>query len=421
MLWTLIVLLLVFWVLGLAFKVAAGLIHVLLVIAVVLFLVNLISGRKARSRPSRHDRLIAAMVYLVPVGAGRFELYSEAPDDDVPAGAPPPTDGFWKRTMHRMQVRWDEAVRAARGTDESAGWVLRVCATRPCAGPPRRSPNSARCGRSAISPRRRWCIRRTSADAPTAQVARSPADRRAQPSRALAGHRFGALRRVRRLHAGPGTERARLLFRVPPDRPLICLGVARGRRSSAPPEPPRRAGAGRARPARRPAASCARVARRRDCRDAEPAAARGIFRSDRRPRPLKPARSRMLYSAFPLKLRDIAERLQVLVSKVTARSTSSASPASSRRNPARSPSSPTPGTCRCSRRRARVGASSSASLKSGDPRAPCAVLHTDDPYSAFARAVSLFAPARGRRRASIASARLRRARPSAPTCRLGRS
>jgi uncharacterized membrane protein YtjA (UPF0391 family) len=48
MLWTLIVLLLVFWMLGLAFKVAAGLIHVLLVIAVVLFLVNLISGRKAR-------------------------------------------------------------------------------------------------------------------------------------------------------------------------------------------------------------------------------------------------------------------------------------------------------------------------------------------------------------------------------------
>jgi uncharacterized membrane protein YtjA (UPF0391 family) len=48
MLWTLIVLLVVFWALGLAFKVAAGLIHVLLVIAIVLFLVNLISGRRAR-------------------------------------------------------------------------------------------------------------------------------------------------------------------------------------------------------------------------------------------------------------------------------------------------------------------------------------------------------------------------------------
>jgi hypothetical protein len=46
MLWTLIVLLLLFWVLGFAFNVAGGIIHVLLVIAVVLFLVNLISGRR---------------------------------------------------------------------------------------------------------------------------------------------------------------------------------------------------------------------------------------------------------------------------------------------------------------------------------------------------------------------------------------
>jgi hypothetical protein len=46
MLWTLIVLLLVFWALGLAFKVAAGLIHILLVIAIVLVLFNLISGRR---------------------------------------------------------------------------------------------------------------------------------------------------------------------------------------------------------------------------------------------------------------------------------------------------------------------------------------------------------------------------------------
>ncbi len=46
MLWTLIVLLLVFWLLGFAFHVAGGLIHILLVIAVVLFLVNLITGRR---------------------------------------------------------------------------------------------------------------------------------------------------------------------------------------------------------------------------------------------------------------------------------------------------------------------------------------------------------------------------------------
>jgi hypothetical protein len=46
MLWTLIVLLLLFWLLGFAFHVAGGIIHVLLVIAVVLFLVNIISGRR---------------------------------------------------------------------------------------------------------------------------------------------------------------------------------------------------------------------------------------------------------------------------------------------------------------------------------------------------------------------------------------
>lgn len=46
MLWTLIVLLLILWVLGLAFKIAAGAIHILLVVAVVLFLVNIISGRR---------------------------------------------------------------------------------------------------------------------------------------------------------------------------------------------------------------------------------------------------------------------------------------------------------------------------------------------------------------------------------------
>lgn len=45
MLWTLIVLLLIFWVLGLTFKIAAGAIHLLLVIALVLFIVNLVSGR----------------------------------------------------------------------------------------------------------------------------------------------------------------------------------------------------------------------------------------------------------------------------------------------------------------------------------------------------------------------------------------
>jgi uncharacterized membrane protein YtjA (UPF0391 family) len=46
MLWTLIVLLVIFWILGLAFKVAAGAIHILLVVAVVLFIVQLVTGRR---------------------------------------------------------------------------------------------------------------------------------------------------------------------------------------------------------------------------------------------------------------------------------------------------------------------------------------------------------------------------------------
>ena len=46
MLWTLIVLLLILWALGLAFKIAAGAIHILLVIALVLFIVSLVSGRR---------------------------------------------------------------------------------------------------------------------------------------------------------------------------------------------------------------------------------------------------------------------------------------------------------------------------------------------------------------------------------------
>jgi hypothetical protein len=48
MLWSLMVLLIVLWAIGLTFKIAAGAIHILLVIALVLFLVNLVSGRTTR-------------------------------------------------------------------------------------------------------------------------------------------------------------------------------------------------------------------------------------------------------------------------------------------------------------------------------------------------------------------------------------
>jgi Family of unknown function (DUF5670) len=46
MLWTLVVILLVLWVLGLSLKIAGGLIHILLVIALVVFLIQLLSGRR---------------------------------------------------------------------------------------------------------------------------------------------------------------------------------------------------------------------------------------------------------------------------------------------------------------------------------------------------------------------------------------
>jgi hypothetical protein len=45
MLWTLLVILLLMWALGLGFGVAGNLIHVLLIVAVVVLLVNLLQGR----------------------------------------------------------------------------------------------------------------------------------------------------------------------------------------------------------------------------------------------------------------------------------------------------------------------------------------------------------------------------------------
>jgi len=46
MLWTIIGILLVLWLLGFTMHVGGGLIHALLVIAVVVFLFNLLSGRR---------------------------------------------------------------------------------------------------------------------------------------------------------------------------------------------------------------------------------------------------------------------------------------------------------------------------------------------------------------------------------------
>lgn len=46
MLWTVVVILLVLWALGFAFKVASGLIHILLVIALIVIVMRLLTGRR---------------------------------------------------------------------------------------------------------------------------------------------------------------------------------------------------------------------------------------------------------------------------------------------------------------------------------------------------------------------------------------
>jgi hypothetical protein len=46
MLWTLLTILLVLWIVGLAMDVAGGFIHVLLVVAAIILLFNLLSGRR---------------------------------------------------------------------------------------------------------------------------------------------------------------------------------------------------------------------------------------------------------------------------------------------------------------------------------------------------------------------------------------
>jgi hypothetical protein len=56
-----------------------------------------------------------SLVYLVPVGAGRFDLYSEPPDGRAPAA--------WFR---RLQERWRDAVHTARTREPPAGRIARA-------------------------------------------------------------------------------------------------------------------------------------------------------------------------------------------------------------------------------------------------------------------------------------------------------
>jgi hypothetical protein len=47
MLWTIFVVILVLWLLGFSFHIAGGLIHILLVLALIVLIFNLISGRRS--------------------------------------------------------------------------------------------------------------------------------------------------------------------------------------------------------------------------------------------------------------------------------------------------------------------------------------------------------------------------------------
>ncbi|WP_249869299.1 lmo0937 family membrane protein [Oceanobacillus saliphilus] len=47
MLWTILIVLLVMWALGFGFEIGGGLIHLLLVIALIVLIINLVTGRRA--------------------------------------------------------------------------------------------------------------------------------------------------------------------------------------------------------------------------------------------------------------------------------------------------------------------------------------------------------------------------------------
>ncbi|WP_110516467.1 lmo0937 family membrane protein [Alteribacter lacisalsi] len=47
MLWTIVAIIIVLWLLGFSFEVGGGLIHLLLVVALIVAIINLISGRRA--------------------------------------------------------------------------------------------------------------------------------------------------------------------------------------------------------------------------------------------------------------------------------------------------------------------------------------------------------------------------------------
>jgi hypothetical protein len=58
MLWTILVILLVLWLLGFLSHVGGGMIHLLLVVAVIVLVINLVSGRRCRRPRPAHSLLV---------------------------------------------------------------------------------------------------------------------------------------------------------------------------------------------------------------------------------------------------------------------------------------------------------------------------------------------------------------------------
>jgi hypothetical protein len=59
-------------------------------------------------------------VYLVPIGSGRFELYTEPADDAEPGSPADEHGGFWRRSVQRLHERWRQTVRDASAEDGAA-------------------------------------------------------------------------------------------------------------------------------------------------------------------------------------------------------------------------------------------------------------------------------------------------------------
>jgi len=60
---------------------------------------------------------VDAVVYLVPLGRNRYELYSEARDDEDAASPAAPRSGFVRQRIDRLRDRWRSAVHSARRAD----------------------------------------------------------------------------------------------------------------------------------------------------------------------------------------------------------------------------------------------------------------------------------------------------------------